>query len=59
MCAVQRSELPPAETVGFLKVSPVRPCTVAGRPTHCFLFARKFPRESVWSFLALKDVIGF
>ncbi|GJP51066.1 hypothetical protein CLOM_g10235 [Closterium sp. NIES-68] len=57
--SLQRSRFPPVETVGFLKVSPSRPCTVAGRPTHCFLFARKFDQDAVPAFLALRDIIGF
>ncbi|CAI7782742.1 unnamed protein product [Closterium sp. NIES-54] len=57
--SLQRSRFPPAETVGYLKQSPSRPCTVAGRPTHCFLFARKFDQEAVPAFLALRDIIGF
>ncbi|GJP43107.1 hypothetical protein CLOM_g2604 [Closterium sp. NIES-68] len=57
--SIQRTRLPPKEAIGFLRVPPARLCTLAGRPAHCFLFARKFNASAIPTFLALSDSVGF
>ncbi|CAI5941089.1 unnamed protein product [Closterium sp. NIES-64] len=51
--SIQRTRLPPKEAIGFLRVPAPRLCQLAGRPTHCFLFARKFNASAIPALLAL------
>ncbi|CAI5509351.1 unnamed protein product [Closterium sp. Naga37s-1] len=57
--SVQRTRLPPKEAIGFLRVPAPRLCQLAGRPTHCFLFARKFNASTIPTLLALSPALGF
>ncbi|CAI5528127.1 unnamed protein product, partial [Closterium sp. Naga37s-1] len=57
--SIQRTRLPPKEAIGFLRVPAPRLCQLAGRPTHCFLFARKFNASAIPALLALSPALGF
>ena len=57
--AIQNSRQPPMETIGFLKMSHGEPCTVNGKESPCFLFARKFLSGSVQALHKMKHVLGY